>query len=68
LNWPDRIALFLMLHKVRPVFYRIYQEMTIFDDFVVGRRFNPRNINPVAAAIISARLVRDENISILDGH
>jgi hypothetical protein len=57
-----------MLHKVRPVFYRIYQEMTIFDDFVVGRRFNPRNINPIAAAIISARLVRDENISFLDGH
>ena len=35
---------------------------------LLGGNFNPRNINPMPAVKLSARIVRDENISFLDGH
>jgi hypothetical protein len=35
---------------------------------LLGGNFNPRNINPMPAVKISARLKLDENISFLDGH
>jgi len=34
----------------------------------LGKNFNPRNINPMAAVKIFVRLERDENISFLEGH
>jgi hypothetical protein len=45
-----------------------HPQMAIFADFGVGQKFNPRNINPMPAVKIFARLERDETISFLDGH